>query len=264
MPEACPACGARAVRPEGEVIPRCPNISCAAQVKGRILHFAGREAMDIDHLGEKLVDQLVAKGIVGDPADLYALTHDQLASLDRMGDRSARNLLDSIERSKRTTLARLIHALGIRHVGSAVAATLAGKIPSLQGILDASSETLEEVPDVGPEVSSSIRAFFDDPANRSVIAKLLRAGVEAAPPAPREEGPLSGMVLVFTGELASMPRARAKALAEGRGARTAASISGHVTHLVAGEGSGSKLKKAREMGLTILDEEAFLKLVRPG
>jgi len=263
MPMLCPACGSTAVLPEGEVIPRCPNISCPAQVKGRILHFARREAMDIDHLGEKLVDQLVEKGIVKDPADLYALDEETLASLDRMGKKSAANLAASIGRSKSPALARFLHALGIRHVGETLAATLAGRMGSLGKLMDATTSELEEVDDVGPEVSASVRAFFDNPVNREVIAKLLAAGVVPEPPAPVGAGPLGGMTFVFTGELQSMPRPRAKSLVQARGAKVAPSISRGVTHVVAGPGAGSKLKKARDLGLTVLDEEAFLALLRP-
>ncbi|HZE89037.1 MAG TPA: NAD-dependent DNA ligase LigA, partial [Verrucomicrobiae bacterium] len=264
MPEMCPACGARASKADGEVISRCPNIACPAQVKGRILHFAGREAMDIDHLGEKLVDQLVATGMVRDPADLYALALEPLAALPRMGPKSARNLLDSIERSKRTTLARLIHALGIRHVGATLAGALARRIGSIAELRDATRERLEEVPDVGPEVSASLRGFFDDPANVSVVEKLIAAGVRAEPPPPEEAGPLAGMVFVFTGEMAAMPRSRAKALVEARGGRIAGSVSRQVTHVVAGEAAGSKLTKARDLGLTILEESDFVRLVGAG
>lgn len=264
MPAVCPACGARASKAEGEVISRCPNIACPAQVKGRILHFAGREAMNIDHLGEKLVDQLVATGMVRDPADLYALALDPLAALPRMGPTSARNLLDSIERSKSATLARLIHALGIRHVGATLAGVLARDIGSIAGLLDATRERLEEIPDVGPEVSASLRGFLDDPDNRRVVEKLIASGVHAEPPPPEDAGPLAGMVFVFTGEMASMPRSRAKALVEARGGRTAGAISRQVTHVVAGAAAGSKLKKARDLGLSILEEAEFVRLVDAG
>ena len=261
MPLECPACGSKAVRPEGEVIPRCPNIACPAQVKGRILHFSRREAMDIDGLGERLVDQLVGRRLVGDPADLYRLGHEELAALERMGSKSARNLLASIERSKKTTLARLIHALGIRHVGETLASGLADHLGSLEALLEASREELERIPDVGPQVSASIRDFFDNAANQGVIRKLLEVGVQPAPPAPREAGVLQGMTFVFTGELASMSRQKASDLVTSKGARVVGSVSPRVTHVVSGSGAGSKLKRARELGLTILDEEAFLRIV---
>jgi DNA ligase (NAD+) len=261
MPGTCPACGSEAVKPEGEVVPRCPNISCPAQVKGRILHFARREAMDIDHLGEKLVDQLVDGGIVKDPADLYALTAPQLAALERMGDRSAANLLESIARSKSPPLGRLIHALGIRHVGEALAAALAERLGSIEALMEAPDELLETIPDVGPAVAASIRSFLDLPANRRFLEKLREAGVAPVAPPARGSGPLAGMVFVFTGELGTMTRGRARELAEARGAKVADAVSRKVTHVVAGEGAGSKLKKARELKLEILDEAAFLDLV---
>jgi len=261
MPDTCPVCGSRAVRAGGEVIPRCPNMACAAQVKGRILHFASREAMDIDHLGERLVDQLVEKGLVADPADLYRLTQNRLEALERMGARSARNLLDSIAKSKSPPLARLIHALGIRHVGETLAVTLAEHLGSMERLIEAPREGLEQIPDVGEEVSASIRDFFDNPVNLRVVRKLQEAGVVPQPPAPRAAGPLSGVTFLFTGELASMPRSRARALAEAAGARVAGAMSRRVTHVVAGAGSGSKLQKAREMGLSVLEEDEFLRMV---
>jgi len=263
MPGACPVCGSKVTIPEGEIIPRCPNIRCPAQVKGRILHFASRGAMDIDGLGEKLVDQLVEKEIARDPSDLYRLTGEQLAALDRMADKSAANLVASIERSRRTTLPRVLYALGIRHVGEASAVSLARHFRTLERIADATEDELMQVPDVGPAVAASIRAFFADRTDREVVRRLRQElHVEEMPemPAGSSGGPMQGMVLVFTGELDSMTRAQAKELAESLGAVVAPSLTKKVTHVVAGQGAGSKLEKARERKATILDEEQFLAL----
>ncbi|HEY3175080.1 MAG TPA: NAD-dependent DNA ligase LigA [Candidatus Polarisedimenticolia bacterium] len=261
MPRRCPVCDSEVAIPEGEVIPRCPNIACPAQVKGRILHFASREAMDVDHLGDKLVDQLVDRGLVKDPADLYHLDLETVAGLERMAKKSAANLLESIERSKRTTLPRLIHALGIRHVGLASAAALARHFRSLEALAGASEEDLIQVPDVGPAVAESIVTFFKDPANRRFIRRLEAAGITYPPPeTPVRKGPMAGMVIVFTGELEAMSRSQAKKLAESLGAEVAPSITKRATHVVAGPRAGSKLEKARAMNLTILDEDRFLEL----
>ncbi len=264
MPDACPSCGTRAVLPEGDaVVARCPNRACPAQVNARILHFARREAMDIDHLGGKLVARLVEKRLVRDPADLYRLTLDQVAGLERMGEKSARNLLASIQRSRSTTLARLIHALGIRHVGESVAAALAREIGTIEKLMEADREALERISDVGPEVSEAIQEFFRDDSNRAMVRSLLDAGVKAAPveEAPTE-GPLAGKVFVFTGELAAFSRSEAAALVRSRGGRVAGSLTKKVTHLVAGEASGAKLARARALGIEVLDERSFLKLAR--
>jgi DNA ligase (NAD+) len=262
IPQTCPSCGTRSVKGGDEAASRCPNRACPAQVKGRILHFSRREAMDIDHLGGKLVEKLVSEGLVTDPADLFNLTQEQIASLERMGEKSAANLIAAIARSRSTTLGRLIHALGIRHVGETVAASLAAGCGSLEKLMVASEEDLERIPDVGPEVSEAIREFFGDPANREMVRRLMEAGVRPEPPSETASGPLEGMTFVFTGELSSLPRQKAAALARAGGARVAGSVSKKVTHLVAGEGSGSKLKRARELGVRILDEDSFLQLVK--
>jgi len=262
MPAACPICGSGVDIPEGEIIPRCPNIGCAAQVKGRLIHFASRGAMDIDGLGEKLVDQLVDKKIVSHPADLYGLSVERLAGLERMADKSAANLVASIDRSRRATLPRLLYALGIRHVGEASAVALARHFGTLEKIRQASVEELQRVPDVGPAVAQSLHTFFNDKSNLKVIERLGRElTIERMPERPAG-GPLAGMVMVFTGELESMTRARAKDLAESLGAVVAPSITLKTTHVVAGPGAGSKLDKARKMKVAILNEESFLEMTR--
>jgi DNA ligase (NAD+) len=260
MPADCPVCGAKVSLPEGEVIPRCPNISCPAQVRGRVLHFASRGGMDIDHLGERLVEQLVDTGLVRDPSDLFRLTREQLVDLERMAEKSAANLLESIDRSRKTTLPKLLHALGIRHVGEASAAALARHFGTIEALQEASEDTLLEVEDVGPTMAQTIREFFVNPENARVLERLRKAGVSYPPPAAKAEGPLSGMVLVFTGELDAMSRSRARALAESLGAEVAPSVTRRTTHVIAGPKAGSKLDKARKMGIAILDEGAFLEL----
>jgi len=266
MPANCPVCEAAVVLPEGEIIPRCPNIACPAQVKGRILHFASRLAMDIDHLGDKIVDQLVEKGFVRDPSDLYQLEkrRDDVVNLERMAEKSADNLLAAIRGSKKTTLARFIHALGIRHVGESSAAGLAKHFRSLDALMSADEETLMQAPDVGPAVAQSIRTFFAAGENRRVVKRLIDAEVHPEPPPETASaaGPLSGMVIVFTGELSSMSRSKAKTLAESKGAAVGSSVTKETTHVVAGEKAGSKLEKARARGVAVLEEEEFLRLVK--
>lgn len=269
MPESCPVCETPVVLPEGEIIPRCPNIACHAQVKARILHFASRAAMDIDHLGEKLVDQFVDAGLVKDPSDLYELKHqrERLVGMERMAEKSVSNLLDAIERSKETTLPRLLYALGIRHVGEASAAALARRFPSLESLAAASEDELMQVEDIGPAVAQSVRAFFKSEQNRRVLERLMRCGIRCsgAGPAETAAGPLAGLAIVFTGALSSMPRSKAKVLAESRGAIVSTAVTEKTTHVVAGAGSGSKLAKARKLGKTILDEESFLEMIgQPG
>jgi len=234
-------------------------------VKGRVIHFASRGAMDIEGLGEKLVDQLVETGLVADPADIYALRkrRDDLIALPRMAEKSASNLLESIDRSRQTTLPRLLYALGIRHVGETSAAAVARAFGSLARIAEATGEELMQVQDVGPAVAQSIRAFFDSAQNRDVVRRIEEAGVTWPPPDPAGVlGPLAGSVFVFTGELESMSRTEAKALVESLGAAAAPSVTKKTTHVVAGPGAGSKLDKARKLGVKILDEDAFLALVR--
>ena len=264
LPKKCPVCGSAVVRPPGEAIARCTGgLYCPAQRKNAILHFASRRAMDIDGLGEKLVDQLVDKGLVKDVADLYHLTHEQLASLERMGDKSAQNLLEAIERSKETTLARFLYALGIREVGEATARALADHFGSLERIMHASREELEEVPDVGPVVAEHIVEFFREPHNREVIQRLIEAGVhwEEHEGRPSGPGPLDGRTFVLTGALQHMTREEAKERLEALGARVSGSVSRRTTAVIVGENPGSKLARAEQLGVPTLDEQAFLSLL---
>ncbi len=264
MPEQCPVCGSKVVRLEGEAVARCTGgLYCPAQRREAIRHFASRRAMDIEGLGEKLIAQLDEKGLVRDVSDLYHLKHEQLARLERMGDKSAENLLTQLEKSKQIPLERFLYALGIRHVGEATAKVLARHFGTLERVMVADREALEAVPDVGPVVAESLYTFFREDHNRQVIHKLLEAGVR-----PREaetgiaEGqPLTGKSFVLTGALESMSRNEAKARLEALGAKVTGSVSRRTDYVVVGADPGSKADKARDLGIPMLDEEAFLELI---
>jgi len=261
MPEKCPVCDEPVVRPEGEAIRRCVNINCPAQIKGRIIHFASKRAMDIEGLGEKLVDQLVDKGIVKDVSDLYYLTKDELANLERMAEKSAHNIIDAINDSKKRPFNRFIYALGIRHVGEHISGLLAEHYKNIEELMAAKEEELINIPEIGPEVAASIVFFFNDEKNRRTIERIINAGVEIE---YRKEGhrPLEGLVFVFTGALKSMSRDEAKRLVESLGGKTSNSVGKKVNFVVAGEEAGSKLDKAKQMGVKIIDEQEFLRMIR--
>jgi DNA ligase (NAD+) len=260
MPEKCPVCGEVVVRPAGEAIRRCVNINCPAQIKGSIEHFASKRAMDIDGLGTKLVEQLVDRQVIRDVADLYYIRKETLAGLARMADRSAGNIIDAIEASKQRPFARFINALGIRQVGEHAADLLAERFDSIDKLMAADTQMLLAVPEIGPEAAGSITAFFRDPKNRETIKRILDAGVELE----YEQGgvkKLAGLTFVFTGSLSSMSRDDARTKVEELGAKTASSVSKKVSYVVAGEEAGSKLDKARQLGLTILTEQEFMELL---
>lgn len=261
MPEKCPVCSEEVVRPPGEVIRRCVNINCPAQIKGSIEHFASKRAMDIDGLGEKLVEQMVDKGVIRDVSDLYYLTKDALASLDRMADKSAQNIVDAVNAAKKRSFARFIYALGIRNVGEHISGLLAERFKNIEELMEATEERLINIPEIGPEASSSITSFFRDGKNRETIRRILDARVEVEYE-PVSKKTLEGFTFVFTGSMKSISRDEARKKAESLGAKTAPSVSRKVTHLVAGEEAGSKLDKARELGLMVLDEEEFLQMIR--
>jgi len=265
MPTRCPECDSAIVRLEGEVIARCTGgLVCPAQRKASLLHFASRRALDIEGLGDKLVDQLVDGGIVRTPADLYTLGIAKLAALDRMADRSAANLVAAIERSRDTTLQRFIYALGIRHVGESTARDLARHYGALDALMDADVTSLREVNEVGPVLAESIARFFAEARNREGIERLRAAGVHWAEHAlapPAAEGPLAGLTLVLTGTLPTLSRDEAKALIEGAGGKAAGSVSARTSYVVAGSDAGSKLGKAGELGIPILDEDGLKALI---
>lgn len=265
MPQACPVCGSHIIRLADEAVARCTGgLYCPAQRKQAILHFAGRRAMDIEGLGEKLVDQLVDNGLVKTPADIYRLTMPILAGLDRMAEKSAANVLNAIEASKRTTLARFVFALGIRNVGEATARDLAQHFGSLEGLWNADEVTLQEVPDVGPVVAQSIAQFFAEQHNRDVIRQMRDAGVawlEGPPRAAVPVGALAGKTFVLTGTLAALTRDEAKARIEALGGKVTGSVSKKTDYVVAGAEPGSKHAKALELNVPILDEAAFLHLL---
>nr|WP_110399798.1 NAD-dependent DNA ligase LigA [Sphaerotilus hippei] len=262
----CPVCGSTITREEGEVDWRCSGgLYCPAQRKQAILHYASRRMMDIEGLGDRLVDQLVDAGLIRTLPELYTLGLGKLSMLERMGDRSALNLVAALEKSKSTTLARFLFSLGIRHVGEATAKEMARHFGSLDRLMDASIEQLLEVRDVGPIVATSLRTFFDQPHNREVVEQLRAAGIHW----PEHDGqvqddtprPLSGMTLVLTGTLPTLGRDEAKALIEAAGGKVSGSVSKKTRFVVAGEEAGSKLDKARDLGLTVLDEAGLLALL---
>lgn len=253
----CPVCGSHVVRGEDEAVARCSGgLFCAAQRKQALLHFAGRRALDIEGLGDKVVDQLVDNAIVKTPADLYKLGVLALANLERMGDKSAAKLLAAIEASRATTLARFIYALGIRNVGETTAKDLARHFGELDRLIGADREALLRVPDVGPVVADCILQFFAEPHNVEVVEQLRAAGVQwpEGPPVEVPSGPLEGKTVVLTGTLPTLAREDAKALIEAAGGRVAGSVSKKTSLVVAGAEAGSKLEKAQQLGLTILDE----------
>ncbi len=265
MPVACPECGSAIVRLPEEAIARCSGgLVCPAQRKQALLHFASRRALDIEGLGEKLVDQLVEGGIVHTPADLYKLGLAKLAVLERMADKSAANVLASIEKSKSTTLARFIYALGIRHVGEATARDLASHFGNLDALIGAGEEALLEVNDVGPVLAASIARFFAEPHNREGIEQLRAAGVHWKEGPPRESKPVGGLAnltFVLTGTLPSMSREEAKALIEQAGGKVSGSVSRKTDYVVAGSEAGSKLARALELGVAVLDEAGLRSLL---
>ena len=266
MPAECPACGS-AVEPDGDILFRCSGgLVCPAQRKEAIRHFCARGALDVEGLGDKLVEQLVDAGVVNTLPDLYKLGFTALASLERMADKSAQNVLDALAKSKTTTLPRFLFGLGIRHVGEATAKDLARHFGSLDRLLDASVDELLQVNDVGPVVAQSIRTFFDQPHNREVVEQLRAAGVSwpEGEPAERAPQPLLGKTFVLTGTFPTLKRDEAKAMLEAAGAKVAGSVSKKTDYVVAGEEAGSKLDKAQELGVAVIDEAQMLAMLSAG
>jgi DNA ligase (NAD+) len=264
MPTQCPVCGSAVVRLQDEVVPRCVGLVCPAKLKESIVHFASKRGMDIEGLGDKLVNQLVERGLVKDVGDLYFLTKDDLLKLDRLADKSATNLITAIERSKETTLPRLLYALGIRHVGEHVADVLARVYPGWQELQEAAYDELQSIHEIGPRIAQSLVTFFQDAGNRAVLEKLQRGGLRlTALTRPTVEQSMRGKTLVFTGELQAMTRAEAKRLVEIRGARVTSSVSRTTSYVIAGTDPGSKLDQARKLGVPVLTEEEFKALLSP-
>lgn len=264
MPKQCPVCGSDIVRLEGHAIARCTGgLFCPAQRKASLKHFASRRAMDIKGLGDKLVEQLVDGDLVHDPADLYGLTLEQLAGLERMGEKSAQNLLDELQHSKSTTLPRFLFALGIFAVGEATALALAESFGELEPLMQADMETLQAVPDVGPVVAKSIHVFFRQAHNREVIERLIAAGIHwpAVQRRPAKAQPLAGKTFVLTGTLHGLTRNEAKQRLQALGAKVAGSVSKKTDYVVAGEEPGSKLDKARALDIAVVDEAGLMKLL---
>ncbi len=267
LPDACPVCGSAVRRDAEQAIARCTGgYSCMAQRRERILHFAGRRAMDVEGLGDKLVDQLVSANLIGTPADVYGLDVATLEGLDRMGSKSADKIVKAIERSKATTLARFLFALGIRDVGESTAAALARHFGSIEALMSADAAAIQQVPDVGPVVAARVVEFFADAANLAVVQRLRAAGVHWPAEAPGvaaagSGAPLAGLTFVITGTLASMGRDDAGDRLRELGAKVSGSVSAKTHFLIAGSEAGSKLRKAEELGVTVLDEAAFLAML---
>jgi DNA ligase (NAD+) len=265
MPDKCPVCGSRVERLEDEAVARCSaGLFCPAQRKQALLHFASRRAMDIEGLGEKLVDQLVEKELVKTPADLYHLDAGTLAGLERMAEKSAANLVQAIDKSRSTTLGRFIHALGIRNVGETTARDLARHFGTLEALMAADEQQLQDAPDVGPIVAASIARFFREPHNRAVISDLRKSGVswkQAPAPSSKASSAASGKTFVLSGALAHLTRDEAKARIEAAGGKVAGSVSRKTDYVVVGADPGGKYDKARELGIAVLDEERLLELL---
>ena len=266
LPASCPVCGSEVLQVEGEAVARCTGgFTCRAQRQEAIRHFAGRRAMDIEGLGDKLIEQLIERDWVKSPADIYTLTLEQLAGLERMGEKSAANLLEAIEKSKHTTLPRLLYALGIREVGEATALALAQHFRDLEALLQADAARIQQVPDIGPIVAAHVAAFVASSEHRAVIKRLREEGVTwpAVEPLPTAAGEnsLVGQTFVVTGTLESMTREEAQEALIALGAKVSKSVSKKTSYVVAGAEPGSKLQKAQELGVAVLDEKGFLELL---
>jgi DNA ligase (NAD+) len=264
LPATCPECGSEVVKIPDEVAVRCLGLSCPAQIRESIIHFASRNAMDIDGLGDKFIDQLLRLELVKDVADLYTLTRDDFMQFERMGDKLAENLLNAIAASKERELATFVFALGIRHVGEHTAKLLANAFGSLENLMDAGEEELLAIREVGPQVARSIRAFFHNPTNRQVVERLLAAGVRPSVAAKKVGGRFTGKTFVFTGSLTRFTRSDAQRMVEDEGGHAAGSVSKKTDYVVAGAEAGSKMEKARALGVTVLTEEEFLGMLEEG
>jgi DNA ligase (NAD+) len=261
MPDACPACGSPVVRMEGEAAIRCINASCSAQVKERIKHFASKAAFDIDGLGDKLVDQLVEKQLVSSYAGLFKLDAESLAALDRMGVKSAENLMDAIDSSKQISFARFLYALGIRHVGEQIAVLLANQFDSLEQLTNCPEDQLTAIEGVGPVVAKSIATFFRQTKNLATVHRILDSEVRILFETPVQTGDLAGKTFVLTGALETMTRRQSKELIEASGGKVSSSVSRNTDFVIVGESPGSKLSRAQELGVAVLDEAGLKELL---
>jgi DNA ligase (NAD+) len=264
MPKSCPVCGAAVFRPEGEAVTRCTNSACPAQIKERLIHYGSRQAMDIDGLGEKIVDQLVNSGLVKDLADLYHLGVETVSKLERLAEKSATNLVEAIRSSKTKGLPRLLIGLGIRYVGEHVAQVLVGRYESLDELARANREELQQIPGIGPQIAESVANFFAQKENLKVIERLKEAGVNTAKEEAKPLGPspLKGKVFVLTGALEGFSREEAKEAIMRRGGRVTSSVSRHTDYVVVGKDPGSKLQEAERLGIRTLDEREFQALLQ--
>jgi len=265
MPSACPVCGGHIVREEGEAASRCVNTNCPARLRESLLHFASRGVMDIDGMGDALVDQLLSRALVRNIADLYDLTVEQLLELERMGKKSASKVIQNIDRSRSQPLARVLNGLGIPFVGERTAQILAAHFGGLDEIAAAAPQVLQEANEVGPKVAESIRQFFDEERNRELIKRLRAAGLRfTGPKEARKSGPLTGMTFVLTGTLPTLTREEAKERIEAEGGKVAGSVSGKTSYVVAGEEAGSKLDKAQALNIPVVDEAALIAMLKSG
>ena len=259
-PEKCPVCGTKVVRTEGEVDYRCVNANCPAKLVGTILHFASRGVMNIDGMGESLVSQLIDRGLVRNVADIYDLTKKDLLSLERFADKSAQNILDEIENSKKLPLERVIYGLGIRMVGERTAQFLAEHFGSMETLAKASVEELQDVGEVGPKIAESIAEFFGNPANKKLVERLGKAGLAFEGQKKERGTKLAGKTFVLTGTLAKYTRDEAKKMIEDAGGKVSGSVSKKTDYVVAGSDAGSKLDKAKELGVAVIDEKEMERL----
>jgi DNA ligase (NAD+) len=260
LPSKCPECGTPVVRPEGEAVTRCPNSECPAQVLGKLIHFASRGALDIEGLGWKLIEQLVNAGLVKTPADFYALKVGDLIPLERMAEKSAQNVIDAIAHSKKTTLPRFIYALGIRNIGETVAELLAEHAGDIETLMSTSEEELAEIHGVGEVIAQEFRAWADVKQNQKLVERLRKAGIEFAQ-VERKSDEFAGKSFVFTGALSKFTREDAEAEVKKRGGKASSSVSKNTSYVVAGEKAGSKLEKAQKLGVDVISEDDFLKMI---
>ena len=263
LPDSCPVCSQQVFHPEDEVVVRCQNMKCTAQVKGRIEHFVSKNCMDIDGFGTKLVDQLVTIGLINNVSDIFQLTLDSLSTLDRMAEKSAQNIIDAIETAKATTLARFIHALGIRNVGEHASKVLEKSFSgNLEALMHTDMETLTAIHEIGDVMAESIINFFHEDNNQKVIQACVDAGISFSKVEQIKESIYTGKIFVFTGSLEKFSRSNAKEMVEKIGARASGSVSSKTDFLIAGPGAGSKLDKAKELDIPILSEVDFLEMMK--